>query len=140
MDKTAAIYESLRKNFTAIFIASATTAVGFLSLNYSDAPRLQYLGNLTAFGVFAAWIRVITFVPAFLCFMPLKPAAESKTGLFEQSGRQAFNLFQQTVENPARLGHSWVQNFPMRRSPRKGWPNLPINGSNPKPAAAPNMT
>jgi hypothetical protein len=36
---------------------------------------------LTAFDVFAAWIWAITFVPAFLCFMPLKPAAESKTGL-----------------------------------------------------------
>jgi predicted RND superfamily exporter protein len=81
LDKTAAIYGSLRKNFTAIFIASATTAVGFPSLNYSDAPRFQYLGNLTAFDVFAAWIWAITFVPAFLCFMPLKPAAESKTGL-----------------------------------------------------------
>ena len=75
---TAAIFKSLRKNFTAIFITFATTAVGFLSLNYSDAPRFQYMGNLTAFGVFAAWPRAITFVPIFLYFMPLKPAAKSK--------------------------------------------------------------
>jgi len=54
LDNTAAICGSLRKNFTTIFIASATTAVGFLSLNYLDAPRFEYLSNLTAFDVFAA--------------------------------------------------------------------------------------
>jgi predicted RND superfamily exporter protein len=58
--------------------------VGFLSLNYSDAPPFQYLGNITAFGVVAAWILAITFVPAFLSFMPLKPAAKPKTGFLER--------------------------------------------------------
>ena len=84
MDRMTAIKEAVRKNFTAIFITSATTAVGFLSLNYSDAPPFQYLGNITAFGVLAAWILAITFVPAFLSFMPLKPAAKPKTGLLER--------------------------------------------------------
>jgi uncharacterized protein len=84
IDKTTAICESLRKNFTAIFITSATTAVGFLSLNYSDAPPFQYLGNITAFGVLAAWIWAITFVLAFLSFLPLKPAAEPKTAMLER--------------------------------------------------------
>ena len=84
MDRMTAIKEAVRKNFTAIFITSATTAVGFLSLNYSDAPPFQYLGNITAFGVLAAWILAITFVPAFLSFMPLEPAAEPKTGLLER--------------------------------------------------------
>ena len=84
MDRMTAIKEAVRKNFTAIFITSATTAVGFLSLNYSDAPPFQYLGNITAFGVVAAWILAITFVPAFLSFMPLKPAAKPKTGFLER--------------------------------------------------------
>ena len=84
MDRMTAIKEAVRKNFTAIFITSATTAVGFLSLNYSDAPPFQYLGNITAFGVLAAWILAITFVPAFLSFMPLKPAAKPKTGVLER--------------------------------------------------------
>ena len=84
MDKITAIKEALRKNFTAIFITSATTAVGFLSLNYSDAPPFQYLGNITAFGVLAAWILAITFVPTFLSFMPLKPALEAKDDPLQQ--------------------------------------------------------
>ena len=84
MEKTAAIKEALRKNFTAVFITSVTTAVGFLSLNYSDAPPFQYLGNITAFGVLAAWILAITFVPAFLSYMPLKSATEIKAGYLER--------------------------------------------------------
>ena len=84
MDRMTAIKEAVRKNFTAIFITSATTAVGFLSLNYSDAPPFQYLGNITAFGVLAAWILAITFVPAFLSLMPLKPVAKPKTGVLER--------------------------------------------------------
>jgi len=83
MEKTAAIKEALRKNFTAVFITSATTAVGFLSLNFSDAPPFQYLGNITAFGVLAAWILAVTFVPAFLSYMPLKPSAEPKESWLE---------------------------------------------------------
>ena len=99
MDRLTAIQEAVRKNFTAIFITSATTAVGFLSLNYSDAPPFQYLGNITAFGVVAAWILAVTFVPAFLSFMPLKPAAEPKTGLLER----LLARFAETVIQNARL-------------------------------------
>jgi uncharacterized protein len=80
MEKTEAIKEALRKNFTAVFITSATTAVGFLTLNFSDALPFQYLGNITAFGVLAAWILAITFVPAFLSYMPLKPATAPREG------------------------------------------------------------
>jgi predicted RND superfamily exporter protein len=78
LSKNDAIKESLRKNFTAVFVTSATTAVGFLCLNFSDAPPFQYLGNITAFGVLAAWILAITVVPVFLSFMPLKPAAKAR--------------------------------------------------------------
>lgn len=85
MEKQAAIKEALRKNFTAVFVTSATTAAGFLALNYSDAPPFQWLGNITAFGVLAAWILAITFVPAFLSYMPLKPAAAPRESRMQQA-------------------------------------------------------
>jgi len=84
MEKTAAIKEAVRKNFVAIFITSVTTAVGFLALNFSDAPPFQYLGNITAFGVLAAWILAVTFVPAFLSYMPLKPATVVRASLVDR--------------------------------------------------------
>ncbi|WP_193371619.1 efflux RND transporter permease subunit [Pelagibius marinus] len=71
-DKRAAIVESLRVNFSPVFLTSLTTAIGFLSLNFSDAPPFRDLGNMTAMGVTAAWIYSVTFLPAFLAVVPLR--------------------------------------------------------------------
>ncbi len=79
LDKMTAVRESMRKNFVAVFVTSVTTAIGFLCLNFSDAPPFQYLGNMTAYGVIAAWLLAITFVPITLSYLPLKPAAAPKT-------------------------------------------------------------
>ena len=42
--KYEAIRESLRVNHQPVFITSLTTAIGFLSLNFSDSPPFQDLG------------------------------------------------------------------------------------------------
>ena len=46
--KQEAIVESLRINFQPVFLTSLTTAIGFLTMNFSDAPPFQHLGNITA--------------------------------------------------------------------------------------------
>ena len=47
---------SIRVNGKPIFLTSLTTALGFLSMNFSDSPPFHDLGNITAIGVMAAWI------------------------------------------------------------------------------------
>lgn len=54
-DKIAAIKESIRVNFLAVSITSLTTIIGFLALNFSDAPPFNALGNISAVGIAAAW-------------------------------------------------------------------------------------
>ena len=71
MDKRAAIRESLRINFLPVVITSVTTVIGFLSLNFSDAPPFWYLGNITAVGVTAALLYSVVFLPVFLSVAPL---------------------------------------------------------------------
>ena len=71
-DKTAAIVESLRLNLQPIVLTSVTTAIGFMSMNFSDSPPFGDLGNMTAVGVLAALLYSVTFLPAFLSVMPLK--------------------------------------------------------------------
>lgn len=61
-----AVIESLRVNFQPIFLTSLTTAIGFLSLNFSDAPPFRHLGNVVAIGVVAAWFYSIITLPALL--------------------------------------------------------------------------
>ncbi|MGD1876766.1 MAG: RND family transporter [Kiloniellaceae bacterium] len=77
-DKRAAIVESLRVNFNPVFLTSLTTVIGFLSLNFSDAPPFRDLGNITALGVTAAWIYSVLFLPAFLGVVPMKARARAE--------------------------------------------------------------
>jgi predicted RND superfamily exporter protein len=72
MDRHAAVIESLRINFSPIFLTSITTAIGFLSLNASDAPPFRDLGNITAMGVMFAFFLAVTFLPAFSAVMPVR--------------------------------------------------------------------
>ena len=78
--KWNAIVESLRVNIQPVFLTSLTTAIGFLSMNVSDAPPLRHLGNITATGVTAAFIYSILFLPALMAILPVwtKPRAEKK--------------------------------------------------------------
>ncbi len=72
LEKLAAIADSLRHNLTPVFLTSLTTAIGFLSLNASDSPPFNILGNMVAFGVFCAFCYCMTLLPALLALLPLK--------------------------------------------------------------------
>lgn len=68
--KPDAIVESLRINMAPVFITSVTTAIGFMSMNFSDAPPFRLLGNIVAVGVMLAFVLSVTFLPAFMAAMP----------------------------------------------------------------------
>lgn len=71
-DKKAAIKESLRINVAPVFLTSLTTIIGFLALNFSDAPPFHDLGNITAMGVAFAFIYSTVFLPAMISILPIK--------------------------------------------------------------------
>ena len=73
--KRDAIVESLRVNLKPVFLASLTTALGFLSMNFSDAPPFRHLGTVVAFGVAAAFVLSVTFFPAVLSLLPIRVRA-----------------------------------------------------------------
>ncbi|MEM6490379.1 MAG: MMPL family transporter, partial [Pseudomonadota bacterium] len=80
-DKRTAIERSLVVNFQPILLTSVTTSIGFLTLNFSDAPPFHDLGNLTATGVMAAWVFSIATLPALIAILPFgaKPARDGET-------------------------------------------------------------
>ncbi|MCE2510028.1 MAG: MMPL family transporter [Alphaproteobacteria bacterium] len=78
--KREAILESMRINFHPVFLTSLTTAIGFFSLNFSDAPPFRDLGNITAFGVIAAWVYSVLFLPALMSILPPQLIRRRKTG------------------------------------------------------------
>jgi len=75
--KYEAISESMRINLVPVFLTSATTAIGFLTMNFSDAPPFRDLGNIVAMGVMAAFLYSIFFLPALVAVLPVR--LKSKT-------------------------------------------------------------
>ena len=69
----ASILYSISINAKPIFLTSITTAIGFLSLNFSDSPPFHDLGNITAFGVMAAWLFSMTLLPILISFVDIQP-------------------------------------------------------------------
>ena len=79
LSKEDAIVEAVTVNGQPVFLTSITTAIGFLSLNFSDSPPFRLLGNVTAFGVMAAWAYSMTVVPAALAvFGAPKPRPQAR--------------------------------------------------------------
>ena len=73
--KRGAIVESVRVNLQPVFLACLTTALGFLSMNFSEVPPLRHLGTFVAFGVGAAFALSVTFLPALLSLLPVRVGA-----------------------------------------------------------------
>jgi len=71
-DKAEAMVESLRINLQPIFLTSLTTAIGFLSMNFSDAPPFRDLGNIVAIGVVAAFFYCIALLPTLMLALPVR--------------------------------------------------------------------
>ena len=83
INKVDAIADSLRINIQPIFITSVTTAIGFLSMNFSDVPPFHDLGNVVAIGVLFAFVLSVTTLPAMVILMPMriKVREERKNGV-----------------------------------------------------------
>ena len=70
--KRAAMIESLRINLQPVFLATVTTAIGFLSMNFSDVPPFRDLGNMVAIGVLIAFLLSITLLPSLVLLLPVR--------------------------------------------------------------------
>lgn len=104
MDKDKAMIESMRINFRPIFVTTLTTMLGFLSLNFSDAPPFHDLGNIASIGVAAAFIFSITFLPAIVSILPA-------TGKREVAGKQMMAKFGEFViakQKPLLIGNTLI--------------------------------
>ena len=74
--KREAIVESVRINAQPVFLTSLTTCIGFLSMNFSEVPPLNDLGNITTMGVAAAWVYSMLFLPAAVAVLPIRARGE----------------------------------------------------------------
>ncbi|MCH8106355.1 MAG: MMPL family transporter [Proteobacteria bacterium] len=90
-DKHEAMVDSIRINMQPVFLTSVTTAIGFLSMNFSDAPPFRDLGNIVAMGVMVAFALSVTFLPAVMMLLP------GKVKVRETTSSQAMGRFAEFV-------------------------------------------
>ncbi len=76
--KHDAIVESVRLNLFPVFLASLTTTLGFLSMNFSEVPPYRHLGNFVAFGIVVSFLLSVTFLPALFSLLPIRAAKHLK--------------------------------------------------------------
>jgi len=69
-DRRKTIREVVQTLFRPMLFTSITSAAGFASLALTPIPPVQVFGIFVAFGVLLAWILTVTFIPAYVMFIP----------------------------------------------------------------------
>jgi predicted RND superfamily exporter protein len=85
IEQDEAIVDAMAVNAQPVFLTTITTAIGFLTLNFSDSPPFRLMGNVTAFGVGAAWLYAMTVLPAILAMTSGRVSARSGEGLMQRA-------------------------------------------------------
>jgi len=69
-DRKRTIEQVMATLFMPMLYTSLTTAAGFASLALTPIPPVQVFGLFVAFGVMVAWLFTVTFIPAYVMFIP----------------------------------------------------------------------
>lgn len=75
--KRNALIASLKLNLKPILLTSVTTAIGFMSMNFSESPPFRDLGNIVAIGVMLACVLSLTLFPALMAILPVRVKADA---------------------------------------------------------------
>ena len=78
-DKKKALYQTIEKIGTAIFLTSITTSIGFGSLIRSNIDIVRQFGVMTAAGVMFAFILTVTYLPAMIMLFKQTPITKLKS-------------------------------------------------------------
>ena len=81
MSKNDAIIDSLKINFTPIFLTSFTTGVGIAGLNFGDIPAYSEMANTVVIGSTFSFILSVTILPIIFMLMPIKTDGKSSVVL-----------------------------------------------------------
>ena len=71
-DRKSAVDESLRVNLQPVFMTAITTAIGFLTMHFSEAPPFRQLGYMMSFGNLVLFFHAVITLPALLVIIPSK--------------------------------------------------------------------
>ncbi|MEQ8277574.1 MAG: MMPL family transporter [Deltaproteobacteria bacterium] len=76
-DRRNAVIESLTINFRPVVLTSVTTMIGFLCLNFAEAPPYWHLANMTSVGILFALVFSVTLLPVMLVWLDITERADA---------------------------------------------------------------
>ena len=76
-DRTVWARRALADHGLGITVAVFTTAIGFLSLNFSISPPFRQLGNMVAAGMIGVWIFTMFLLPGLIVWLPMRQIKEA---------------------------------------------------------------
>ena len=78
-DAREVVIHTMTEMWRPITLTTFTTVAGFIGLYLaSEMPPFKYLGLFSAIGVFVAWLYSLTFLPAALTLLTVKPSKAYK--------------------------------------------------------------
>ena len=69
-DRRKTIVKVMDELFAPMLYTSLTSAAGFASLALTPIPPVQVFGVFVAAGIMVAWLLTVTFIPAYVMFIP----------------------------------------------------------------------
>ena len=99
-DRKKALLAVMRHLYSPMLFTTLTTIAGFASLALTPIPPVQVFGLFIALGVFLAWFWTITFIPAFIMFIPEEKLANfgNKIDHAHQNSGASKTLMSRTLE------------------------------------------
>ena len=111
-DRKKTITHVVETLFTAMLYTSLTSAAGFASLALTPIPPVQIFGLFVAFGILVAWFLTVTFIPAFVMFIPERYLANfGAKHEAEKDGPRPGRLLDRVLARAGRLTYAharWV--------------------------------
>ena len=94
MDKEHAMIESLKINFTPVFLTSFTTAVGMAGVNFGKIPAFSEMANTVVIGSGYSFIFSVTLLPALFMIFPVKSHGSPKLvlGILNRLGKLIYKF------------------------------------------------
>lgn len=81
LDKRAALAAGLEDTLYPVTLTSITTALGFLTMNFSESPPFRELGTISAVGVLGALWVTLAILPGLILLLPFKAKKGTNTGI-----------------------------------------------------------
>ena len=79
-DRKSTILKVMQELFTPMLYTSLTSAAGFASLALTPIPPVQVFGIFVSIGIMLAWVLTVTFIPAYIMFIPQKKLEDFGAG------------------------------------------------------------